>query len=99
MANHLSTRKTVRKSSKQSIVNKSRRVRVRTYIKRVTHSIDLNSTDKLAASKQLVSMQSEIMRAVSKGVIKKNTASRKISRLSKKVKLKLINNNVNSLLP
>ena len=81
MANHLSTQKTVRKVSKQSVVNKSRRVRVRTYIKKVTHAIDSNSTDKLAASKQLVSMQSEIMRAVSKGLIKKNTASRKISRL------------------
>ncbi|MFK7968107.1 MAG: 30S ribosomal protein S20 [Rickettsiaceae bacterium] len=86
MANHLSTEKAIRKTAKKAGINKNRRTRVRTYIKKVVSAVESASvTD--SAGKALIFVQSEMMRAVSKGLIKKNTASRKISRLAKKVKL------------
>jgi small subunit ribosomal protein S20 len=86
MANHSSTEKAIRKTVKKAAINKSRRTRVRTYIKKVVTAVESASVGD-EANKALVVVQSEMMRAVSKGLIKKNTASRKISRLVKKVKL------------
>lgn len=86
MANHLSTEKAIRKTAKKAAINKNRRTRVRTYIKKVVTAVE-SASDAGSAGKALVVLQSEIMRAVSKGLIKKNTASRKISRLAKKVKI------------
>jgi small subunit ribosomal protein S20 len=86
MANHSSTEKAIRKTVKKAAINKSRRTRVRTYIKKVVTAVESSSGGD-EAKKNLVALQSEMMRAVSKGLIKKNTASRKISRLAKKVKL------------
>lgn len=86
MANHSSTEKAIRKTIKKAAINKSRRTRVRTYIKKVVTAVESSSGGD-EAKKNLVALQSEMMRAVSKGLIKKNTASRKISRLAKKVKL------------
>jgi small subunit ribosomal protein S20 len=86
MANHSSTEKAIRKTVKKAAINKSRRTRVRTYIKKVVTAVESSSGGD-EAKKNLVVLQSEMMRAVSKGLIKKNTASRKISRLAKKVKL------------
>mgnify|MGYP005614063219 CR=1 FL=1 len=86
MANHSSTEKAIRKKVKKAAINKSRRTRVRTYIKKVVTAVESASVGD-EANKALVVVQSEMMRAVSKGLIKKNTASRKISRLAKKVKL------------
>ena len=85
MANHSSTEKAIRKTAKKAAINKNRRTRVRTYIKKVVTAVQSASAGD-EASKALIVAQSEMMCAVSKGLIKKNTASRKISRLAKKVK-------------
>lgn len=84
MANTTSAKKAVRKISRRTEVNKARRSRVRTYIRRVEAAIA--GGDKEAASAALKEAQPEIMRSVSKGVMKKNTASRKVSRLAAGVK-------------
>ncbi len=83
MANHSSTEKAIRKIAKKSSINRNRRTRIRTYIKKSLLAIESSSEE---AGKVFISTQSEIMRGVSKGLIKKNTASRKISRLTKKLK-------------
>jgi len=84
MANHSSTEKAIRKIAKKSAINRNRRTKIRTYVKKSLLAIESGSKEE--ASKILISTQSEIMRGVSKGLIKKNTASRKISRLAKKLK-------------
>lgn len=84
MANHSSTEKAIRKIAKKSAVNRNRRTRIRTYIKKSLLAVESGSKEE--AGKIFISTQSEIMRGVSKGLIKKNTASRKISRLAKKLK-------------
>lgn len=85
MANHSSTKKAIRKTVAKTAVNKSRISRIRTFIKKVETAVVAN--DKENAKQALIIAQSEIMRGVSCKVIKKNTASRKVSRLAKKVKL------------
>jgi len=84
MANTKSAKKAVRKIAARTEVNKARRSRVRTYIRKVEEAVA--GGDKAAAAEALKSAQPEIMRAVSRGVMKKNTASRKMSRLSARVK-------------
>ena len=83
MANTRSAKKMVRKIERRTEVNKARRSRVRTYVRKVEEAIE--SGDKAAAQKALVEAQPELMRAVTKGVMHKNTSSRKVSRLSKRV--------------
>lgn len=83
MANTTSAQKMVRKIERRTAVNKSRRSRVRTYIKKFEQAVEAG--DKANAQAALRTAESEIMRAVSKGVMHKNTASRKVSRLSKQV--------------
>ena len=84
MANTRSAKKAVRKIARRTEVNKARRSRVRTYIRKVEEAIA--GGDKDAASAALKAAQPEIMRSVTKGVMKKNTAARKVSRLSAGVK-------------
>ncbi|MEM6913400.1 MAG: 30S ribosomal protein S20 [Pseudomonadota bacterium] len=84
MANTTSAQKMVRKIERRTAVNKSRRSRVRTFVKKIDLAVEAG--DVAEAQAALRSAESEIMRAVSKGVIHKNTASRKVSRLSKRVK-------------
>lgn len=86
MAYHSSAKKSIRKTAKRAAVNRNRRTRVRTYIKKVVVAVEANIGNAENAAAALISAQSEMMRAVSKGIIKKNTASRKISRLAKRVK-------------
>ncbi|MCQ8184780.1 30S ribosomal protein S20 [Parvularcula maris] len=83
MANTTSAQKMVRKIERRTAVNKSRRSRVRTYIRKFEEAVATG--DRGAAQEALRTAESEIMRAVSKGVMHKNTASRKVSRLSKRV--------------
>ena len=85
MANSPQARKRIRQAARRTEVNTARRSRVRTYIKRVETAIDAGDAD--AARAALREAQPEIMRGVSKGVMPKNTAARKISRLNKRVKL------------
>ncbi|MEM6650773.1 MAG: 30S ribosomal protein S20 [Pseudomonadota bacterium] len=84
MANTSSAKKMVRKIARRTAVNKNRRSRVRTHLRRVEEAIASgNQTD---AREALRVAQSELHRAVSKGVFHKKTASRKISRLSNRIK-------------
>lgn len=83
MANTKSAKKAVRKIARQTEVNKSRRSRMRTYIRRVEEAIA--SGDQSAAQEALKQAQPEIMRSAQKRVLHKNTASRKISRLSARI--------------
>ena len=85
MANSPQARKRIRQTARRTEVNTARRSRVRTYIKRVETAIEAGDAD--AARAALREAQPEIMRGVSKGVMPKNTAARKISRLNKRVKL------------
>lgn len=84
MANTSSAKKMVRKIERRTDVNKSRRSRVRTYVKKVEEALD--ARDQKAASEALRVAQPELHRAVTKGVMKKLTVSRKLSRLSARVK-------------
>jgi small subunit ribosomal protein S20 len=84
MANTTSAKKMVRKIARRTVVNKARRSRVRTYVKKVETAI--TAGDQTAAKAALVTAESEMMRAVGKGVFHKNTGSRKVSRLSARVK-------------
>ncbi len=84
MANTPQTKKRARQNVKRYAVNKARRSRIRTYIRKVEEAIA--SGDAGIAQSALKTAQPEIARGVSKGVLHKNTASRKISRLAQRVK-------------
>ena len=84
MANTKSAKKMVRKIEARTEVNKARRSRVRTYVRKVEEAIA--SGDKDAASIALRAAQPELMRGVTKGIFHKNTVARKMSRLSARVK-------------
>ncbi|MFZ2102219.1 MAG: 30S ribosomal protein S20 [Oricola sp.] len=84
MANTNSAKKATRKIARRTIVNTARRSRIRSFMRKVEEAIA--SGDVKAASDALKAAQPEIMRAASKGVMHKNTASRKISRLASRVK-------------
>ena len=84
MANTPQSKKRARQNERKLEVNKARRSRIRTFLKKVEEAI--SSGDKNAANTALKSAQPELMRGVSKGVYKKNTAARKMSRLSSRVK-------------
>ena len=84
MANTSSAKKATRKIARKTAINTARRSRVRTYLRRVEEAIA--SGDKNAAAEALKAAQPELMRGVAKGVFHKNTAARKMSRLSSRVK-------------
>lgn len=84
MANTSSAKKNIRKMARKTAVNRNRRSMVRTTLRKVEDAI--LAGDKSAASAALKLAEPAMMRAVSKGVYHKNTASRKISRLNKRVK-------------
>jgi small subunit ribosomal protein S20 len=84
MANTPQSKKRARQNEKRFQINKARRSRIRTYLRNVEEAIA--SGDKDAATKALQAAQPELMRGVTKGVFHKNTASRKMSRLSARVK-------------
>lgn len=84
MAHHKSAQKRIRQTDRRTDINRARRSRIRTFIKRVEAAI--NSGDYSKAKDALRQAQPEIMRGVSKGVLKLGTASRKVSRLSARVK-------------
>ena len=84
MANSPQSKKRARQNEARFAVNKARRSRIRTFLRRVEEAIA--SGDKEAASAALREAQPELMRGVTKGVMHKNTASRKVSRLASRVK-------------
>ncbi|MCY4183812.1 MAG: 30S ribosomal protein S20 [Rhodobacteraceae bacterium] len=85
MANSRQAKKRARQSAARFKVNHSRLMRVRTFIRKVEEAIAAGNHEE--ARSALHEAQSEIMCSVSKGIMHKNTASRKVSRLSRKVKL------------
>lgn len=84
MANTSSAKKRVRRDERKTQVNSDRRNRIRTFIKKVETAI--GDGDKDAAGVALKEAQPELMRGVTRGILPKNTASRKISRLSARIK-------------
>ena len=83
MANHKSAEKRARQTEKRTERNRARRSRLRTFVKKVELAIE--NGDAGAAETALKAAQPELARGVSKGVIHRNTASRKLSRLTLKV--------------
>ncbi len=84
MANTPQSKKRARQGEKRYAVNKARRSRIRTYLRKVEEAIA--SGDQAVALAALREVQPELMRGVTKGVLHKNTASRKVSRLAARVK-------------
>ncbi len=84
MANSSSAKKAIRRIERRTVVNRARRSRMRTYVRAVEEAIASGDQDQ--ARKALSVAEPEIARAVSRGVIHKNTGSRKVSRLSQRVK-------------
>jgi ribosomal protein S20 len=84
MANTTSAKKATRKIARRTDINKARRSRVRTFIRKVEEA--LAAGDAALAKQALQAAQPELHRAASKGVVHANTASRKISRLAQRVK-------------
>lgn len=83
MANTTSAKKMTRKIAKRTAVNRSRRSRMRTFIRKVEEAIA--SGDRTAATQALRAAEPELMRAAQKGIVHKNMASRKVSRLSARI--------------
>lgn len=84
MANHASAKKRIRTNARRNEINTSRTSRLRTFIKKVEAAI--TGGDAKAAADAFKAVQPEILRGVSKKVISKNTAARKLSRLSARIK-------------
>ncbi|MDO8882204.1 MAG: 30S ribosomal protein S20 [Pseudotabrizicola sp.] len=84
MANTEQSKKRARQSEARYAVNKARRSRIRTFVRKVEEAIASGNSE--AAVEALKNAQPELARGVTKGVLHKNTVSRKISRLSSRVK-------------
>ena len=84
MANTSSAKKATRKMARKTAINKSRRTYMRGQLRAMEEAIEAG--DKSAAEAQFKQVQPVVMKSASKGIIHKNTASRKISRLSARVK-------------
>ncbi|MEZ5757770.1 MAG: 30S ribosomal protein S20 [Emcibacteraceae bacterium] len=84
MANTIQAKKRVRRNDKREQINKARRSRIRTFVKKVELAVEAGNADE--AKMALKAAQPELMRGVTKGVLHKKTASRKVSRLAKRVK-------------
>jgi small subunit ribosomal protein S20 len=83
MAHHRSAKKRIRQTEKRTAVNRARTSRIRTFIKKVEKAVSTGDLD--SARTALAAAEPEIRRGVGKGVLKLNTASRRISRLTRKV--------------
>jgi small subunit ribosomal protein S20 len=84
MANHKSAKKRIIRNANRALINGARASRIRTFVKKVDAAIAAGDAD--AAREALRAAQPELQRGVSRGVLHKNTVSRKISRLSARVK-------------
>lgn len=84
MANTPQAEKRIRRNDRRAAINKARVSRIRTFIKKTESTIAAG--DQAAAAAALQAAQPELMRGVAKGIIHKNTAARKMSRLAKRVK-------------
>lgn len=84
MAHHASAKKRIRQTERRTEVNRSRVSRIRTFVKKVEQAI--TGGDKAVAAEALRAAEPELMKGVQAGVLHKNTASRKVSRLAARVK-------------
>ncbi len=84
MANSLQAKKRIRQTERRTQVNRDRRSRMRTYIRKVEEAIEAGDAD--AAKAALRDAEPQLMRGAQKGIIEKNTASRKVSRLTARVR-------------
>jgi small subunit ribosomal protein S20 len=84
MANTASAKKAARKAVRRTLINKSRKSRMRTFLRKVDEAV--TAGDATAAAAALSAAEPELMRAAQKGVIHKNTASRTVSRLVARVR-------------
>ena len=84
MANTPGAKKAIRKIERRTEVNKARRSRMRTFLRKFEEAV--TAGDATAAKAAFVEAQSVLMRAVSKGIVHKNTGSRKVSRLAAQLK-------------
>ncbi len=84
MANTKSAEKRIRTIARRTLINRARVSRIRTFVKKV--ELAIASGDKAAAQDAFKSAQPEMMRGVTKGVLHRNTVSRKLSRLSARIK-------------
>ena len=84
MANTPQSRKRVRQIARRSLVNRARRSRIRTFLRKVEEAIASGNRDN--AREALKAAQPELMRGVTKGIYHKNTVARKLSRLNSRVK-------------
>jgi small subunit ribosomal protein S20 len=84
MANTRSAKKATRKISRRTAINVARISRVRTFVRKVDEAVAAG--DKTAAAAAFKAAEPELMRAASKGVLHRQTASRKVARLAKRVK-------------
>jgi small subunit ribosomal protein S20 len=83
MANSPQAKKRIRRNDKRAVVNGNRIGRIRTFVKKVEAALE--GRDKVAAADALKAAQPELARGVARGVLHKNTASRKFARLTKAV--------------
>ena len=84
MAHHKSAKKRIRRNERRTEVNRARKSRIRTFLRKVEEAI--RNADKEAAQTAFRQAQPEIHRGVTKGVLHKNTAARRLSRLSARIK-------------
>ncbi|ABC24596.1 30S ribosomal protein S20 [Rhodospirillum rubrum] len=84
MANHKSAKKRILRNASRSEINHARIGRIRTFVKKVEAAIASGDKDAAKAAFQIA--MPEVQRGVTKGVLHQNTASRKISRLSARIK-------------
>ena len=83
MANTPQAKKRIRRNDRRAEINGARVSRIRTYVKKAESALEAG--DKAAATAALAIVQPELARGVAKGVLHKNTASRKFSRLNKRL--------------
>ncbi len=84
MANHKSARKRIRRNEARAVINGARTSRIRTFIKKI--EVAIASGDAKAAEEAFKVAQPEMQRGVVKGIMKKNTVARRLSRLSARIK-------------
>lgn len=84
MANTPQARKRIRRNNRRTDINMARRSRLRTFIRKVETAVEAGDSD--AAKAALKDVQPELQRAAVKGIVHKNTAARKFSRLHARVK-------------
>ncbi len=84
MAHHASAKKRIRRNARRAVINRSRRSRLRSFMKNV--ELAIASGDKEAAQSAFKSAQPELHRVVRVGVMHRNTVARKLSRLSSRIK-------------